>query len=406
MHFSADKTTNSITLVLTGEDQDHLVLSRWDALADFTDSQAFGFEAKRTPEELSITYFSEQYNLLSNELAQAGTEQALAAFSAFLKFVFEEDFLQSSLASFETVFYDGEQFLFIQPPVALSQQAPELLKEFILGMSETAAQFDDTLKQELLDACESAQSAAPIEAVIDAYTDEPSQEQPTEDISEEEDSAQVKVCPSCGQEYSMDANYCSLCGVQLCAKDALPEQEAIDKPASEHPEETAEASVQEETLAEPAAEQAEQEQAEDTEDTMVSPADETVLPDPESDFGETTLLGFTNYGETSVLGGGMNNFNTPNLVRKATNEKIYITKRSFLIGKSYDSTDYTIADNNAVSRCHAEITVIGNDYFVIDKNSTNHTYVNGDMIQANSSVQVFDGDEIILANEVFVFHLN
>ncbi|MBR0413698.1 MAG: FHA domain-containing protein [Clostridia bacterium] len=391
MHFNADKMTNSITLILTGEDQDHLVLSRWDALADFTGSSAFAFEAKRISEELSITYFSEQFELLSNVLSQAGTKEALAAFSAFLKLVFEEDFLQSSLASFETVFYDGEQFLFIQPPVALSQQAPELLKEFILGMSEAVAQFDESLKEELLAACDNVQSAAHFEAVIAAHLPEPSEVLPTEDTLQ--DATKVKVCPSCGKEYDVIANFCLLCGAQLCVKESLTQQE----PSGEQAEATAvNAPLPEESPAEetPAKE------------TVEPPVAAEAFSQQETAFSETTLLGFTDFGETSILGGGRSNFNTPNLVRKATNERIFITKRSFVIGKSSDNTDYTVTDNSAISRFHAEITAIGNDYFVLDKNSTNHTFVNGEMIQPNSSVQVFDEDEIMLANEIFEFHLN
>lgn len=122
-------------------------------------------------------------------------------------------------------------------------------------------------------------------------------------------------------------------------------------------------------------------------------------------FGETTLLGFTNYGETAVLNGMANSFDTPNLIRKSTGEKIYITKRTFLIGKSKDRADYAVADNGAVSRVHAEISVVGSEYYVLDKDSTNHTYVNNSVIQPNSPHQVFDGDEIMFANEIFTFHL-
>ena len=120
--------------------------------------------------------------------------------------------------------------------------------------------------------------------------------------------------------------------------------------------------------------------------------------------GETTLLGFTNFGETSVLG-GVPAFETPNLVRVKTNEKIFITKRSFLIGKNPQKNDYAVEDNSAVSRVHAEITVVGSEYYIIDKGSTNHTYVNNTQIPSASSVRIFDGDEIKIANEVFIFHL-
>ncbi len=122
-----------------------------------------------------------------------------------------------------------------------------------------------------------------------------------------------------------------------------------------------------------------------------------------SKYGETTLLGFTNYGETAVLNGISNNFYMPNLIRKSTDEKIYISKRIFVIGKSADKADYVV-NNSAVSRVHAEISVVGSEYYITDKGSTNHTYVNYSEILPNSPQQIFDGDEIMFANEVFIFH--
>ena len=93
----------------------------------------------------------------------------------------------------------------------------------------------------------------------------------------------------------------------------------------------------------------------------------------------------------------------PNLIRKSTDEKIYISKRIFVIGKSTDKADYAV-NNSAVSRVHAEISVVGSEYYITDKGSTNHTYVNHTEILPNSPWQIFDGDEIMFANEVFTFH--
>lgn len=132
-------------------------------------------------------------------------------------------------------------------------------------------------------------------------------------------------------------------------------------------------------------------------------AEQVSLDTAKSKYGETTLLGFTNYGETAVLNGMANNFDMPNLIRKSTDEKIYISKRIFVIGKSADKTDYAV-NNSAVSRVHAEISVVGSEYYITDKGSTNHTYVNHSEILPNSPHQIFDGDEIMFANEIFTFH--
>lgn len=114
----------------------------------------------------------------------------------------------------------------------------------------------------------------------------------------------------------------------------------------------------------------------------------------EYDYDKTTLL-----YETSA-------YNTPNLLRLKTNEKIYITKRSFLVGKSRSHADYTIENNVAISRVHAQFNYEGDSYYVIDKGSTNKTFVNGYMISPNYPVKIFDGDQIKLADEIFVFSTN
>ena len=48
----------------------------------------------------------------------------------------------------------------------------------------------------------------------------------------------------------------------------------------------------------------------------------------------------------------------------------------------------------------------GEQYFIKDNNSTNHTFVNGTMIPVNQNVEIFDGDALMLANEPFEFHIN
>lgn len=122
-------------------------------------------------------------------------------------------------------------------------------------------------------------------------------------------------------------------------------------------------------------------------------------------YAETTLLGFTNFGETTVLDSSAVFGNTPNIVRLSTGEKIYITKRNFLVGKSRSKVDYTIENNEVISRIHCEISTVGNDYYVIDRGSTNGTYLNGCRIQSQVAEKISDGDEIKLANEIFKFNV-
>lgn len=124
-------------------------------------------------------------------------------------------------------------------------------------------------------------------------------------------------------------------------------------------------------------------------------------------FGETTVLGGDNIGETTVLSVNMQQAKKvmPHLIRTKNNEKIMLNKPVFRIGKEKSYVDYFIGDNTAISRSHANIISRDNEYFVLDTNSTNHTYVNGTMVQSNIETKLSHNDKICLANEEFEFKL-
>lgn len=128
-----------------------------------------------------------------------------------------------------------------------------------------------------------------------------------------------------------------------------------------------------------------------------------------ANFGDTTVLGVSaGIGETTVLNAGDAMASTeprPYLIRTKYNEKILIDKPVFKIGKEKSYVDYFVSDNTAISRSHANIIEKGNDYFIIDTNSTNHTFVNGSMIQSNMEMPIKPGDKIKLANEEFEFRI-
>jgi len=93
------------------------------------------------------------------------------------------------------------------------------------------------------------------------------------------------------------------------------------------------------------------------------------------------------------------------LIRAKNNEKVWINKPDFRIGKEKSYVDYFIADNSSISRSHANIVSRNGEYYIIDTNSTNHTYVNGVMIQSNVEAQITDRTKITLGNEEFEFRL-
>ena len=114
-----------------------------------------------------------------------------------------------------------------------------------------------------------------------------------------------------------------------------------------------------------------------------------------ADYGETTVLGEENY----------QNKISPYLIRVKNNEKISINKAMFRIGKERSYVDYFIDDNTYISRGHANILCKDGRCYIVDNNSRNHTYVNGEMITSGNEVELKNGDTIKLANEAFEFKI-
>ena len=140
-----------------------------------------------------------------------------------------------------------------------------------------------------------------------------------------------------------------------------------------------------------------------------SEAQPTIVPVPVShgNFGETTVLNAAaDSGETTVLSEELSPINEPYLVLMKNNEKIRLNKPVFRIGKEKSYVDYFIGDNTAVSRSHANIINRNGEYYVMDTNSTNHTYVNEKMIQSNREVRLSHGTRLRLANEEFEFKIH
>lgn len=105
--------------------------------------------------------------------------------------------------------------------------------------------------------------------------------------------------------------------------------------------------------------------------------------------------------ETTVLATSENYSNpVPYLVRLRTNELIPILNQEFLVGKSSDA-DYQITDNRKVSRRHAIFRISNGECYIRDNNSTNHTFVNGKLIQPGVEIMLKNDDYIRLGDEEF-----
>lgn len=88
------------------------------------------------------------------------------------------------------------------------------------------------------------------------------------------------------------------------------------------------------------------------------------------------------------------------------------SKREFIIGREdpignifpdIDLTDFG-GDEKGVSRQHACIRWQGNQYYIIDLQSTNFTYINQRKLQPNLATLLHDGDEIQCGKLKMIFH--
>ena len=140
--------------------------------------------------------------------------------------------------------------------------------------------------------------------------------------------------------------------------------------------------------------------------TITAPAAGKAVSGKVVSYGETTVLGGENLGATTVLDAEQSAASAmPCLIREKTNERIVINSVNFKIGKEKAFVDYFIGDNPTISRFHASITEKNGEYFIVDNNSLNHTYVNGVAIQSNVSYKLEAGMRVRLANEEFTFSL-
>lgn len=183
-------------------------------------------------------------------------------------------------------------------------------------------------------------------------------------LSHSSEPKQSKACQSCGKQAEEDARFCSHCGTPL-VKTITPAAKDQGGAKPQIPEMTEAQTI-----------------------------------------SETTLLGAEDIGGTTVLGGDSIEEPTyPYLIREKTQEKVSVDKPSFRIGKESRYCDYFIANNNAISRSHADILTRENRYYIIDHNSTNKTYVDGKVVPVEKQVEIFTGSKIRLANEDFTFYL-
>ena len=93
----------------------------------------------------------------------------------------------------------------------------------------------------------------------------------------------------------------------------------------------------------------------------------------------------------------------PYLLRVSTNEKIYINKPEFTIGRSATKADYTVDNNSDVSRIHCIIERKNGVSYIRDNQSTNGTFVNGNNIAGQENVFLTNNAKVSLGDESFIY---
>lgn len=126
------------------------------------------------------------------------------------------------------------------------------------------------------------------------------------------------------------------------------------------------------------------------------------------DENHTVIMGGGEEGHT-VMRGGEQYTTAPllkqaaRLTRRRTGQSKEITKEVFHIGREGGFVHFYIGDNPTIGAIHADIFLDDGSYFISDRNSVNHTYVNGTMVMAGQPVQLKSGDIIQLSDEQFEF---
>lgn len=129
------------------------------------------------------------------------------------------------------------------------------------------------------------------------------------------------------------------------------------------------------------------------------------------DFGNTVFIGDMEDqdGATVMMGMGQDRSVqpvSPYLLRRRNNERIPVNKELFRLGRNQEFNDYAVLGNDFVGNSHCHILIKGEEYFVVDDNSKNHTLVDGVMVMPGSEVKLTHGQILTLADEEFEFRLS
>lgn len=227
----------------------------------------------------------------------------------------------------------------------------------------------------------------------------------------------ITVCPSCGAENLAVSNFCIICGTKLSKASALLEKIAPSENISE--EQGDKSALSDKNTEQTAKNNTEQSTGSQTSDAAQDNSNDiigtTVLFDTDSaaysSRNETEITASYTGNISAEEGTVVEGYNNPQekavpvLTRLKNGERTVIDKPVFKIGSARDSCNMVITENRYISRIHAYIVTRNGRLFIIDRNSTNKTYVDGKAIPTEIEVEIFNDTKIKFANEEFIFNI-
>lgn len=105
---------------------------------------------------------------------------------------------------------------------------------------------------------------------------------------------------------------------------------------------------------------------------------------------------------TTIMGAGAGASRELYLVQKDTNQYIHVTHTNFHIGRAEDVVDFTVRTKNCyLGNDHAYILLKDGNYYIVDNNTQNSTYLNEQRLEPSKPTQFHAGDTIRMADVVF-----
>ncbi len=192
----------------------------------------------------------------------------------------------------------------------------------------------------------------------------------------------AKICLKCDITYLSRNNFCEKCGGRLTF--VTPSKQLGQ---------SAQLQQAQPSVMQPQLQQQAQPQVIQSQVVQAQPA-----PQPMG----TTVLGVVESGTTVLSPQELGVVVYPYIVRKSNGEKITVNTSDFSVGQGATS-NYVVTGNTAVSRNHARIVTRNGQYYIIDNQSTNGTYIDDVKLVPNMETEIVSGQKLRFANEEYEF---